>query len=623
MNPRTTKSEVPPKKKTVANHPGRFPIVAIGASAGGLEALEQFLSNVPSTSGMAYIVIQHLDPTHKGILPELLQRVTKLKVFQVRDRMSVKPDSVYVIPPNTTMSILKGVLHLFEPIEARGLRLPIDFFLRSLANDHHELAIGVILSGMGSDGSAGIRSIKENNGIVMVQDPGTAKYDSMPRNAIDSVLVDIVGPANELPTKLYAFLQHIPVVKSNLDIEIKDQSSLEKVIILLRTYTGNDFSLYKKNTVYRRIERRMSVYKLDKISSYVHFLQENPKELDILFKELLIGVTNFFRDSQVWDKLKATVLPDMLGSLKDGSVLRAWVPGCSTGEEAYSLAIVFKEALEKTNPHGGFSLQIFATDLDTEAIETARKGQFPANIVADVSPSRLNRFFTATDDGYHVNSEIREMIIFAQHNIIMHPPFTKLDFITCRNLLIYMDPVLQNKLIGLFYYSLNTEGTLLLGSAETLGAQSNLFSSSDSKLKIYKRSTVPALLPELFDFPSSFSQTKLHDASKPPSPVANPNIQTLADQLLLQSFSPAGVLVNEAGDIIYFSGRTGKYLEPAVGKANLNIYAMLREGLRHEFPAAFHKAIVKKESVISRNLKTGNKGEGQTLSPLRKVGGSV
>jgi len=607
------KSKVSSKEKTSDLDTRHFPIVGIGASAGGLEALEQFLGNVPENSGMAYVVIQHLDPTQKGLLPELLQRISKMKVFQVKDRMAVKPNCVYVIPPNTSMSILKGVLHLFEPIEARGLRLPIDFFLRSLADDRKELGIGVILSGMGSDGSAGIRTLKEKNGIVMVQEPATAKFDSMPRNAIDSVLVDIVAPANELPVKLLAFLKHIPVVKSNLEVEIKDQSALEKIIIILRTRTGNDFSLYKKNTVYRRIERRMGVHKIDKILSYVRFLRENPKEVDILFKELLIGVTNFFRDTLVWEKLKETVIPNIIANLSEGTILRAWIPGCSTGEEAYSLAIVFKEVLEKINSHGGFSLQIFATDLDNEAIEIARKAIFPANIVADVSPDRLNRFFISTDDGYRVKAEIREKVVFAQHNLIMHPPFTKIDILSCRNLLIYMDAELQKKLLGLFYYSLNPEGIMLLGSSETLGTQSHLFTPVDAKLKIYKRSFT-TLRPELFDFPASFSRTTPTNTEKQIPDKSTLNIQTLADQLLLQHFSPAGVLVNENGDIIYISGRTGKYLEPAVGKANLNIFAMLREGLRNEFSAAFRKAIMKKEAVFLRNIKVGTNGGTQTLN---------
>jgi two-component system CheB/CheR fusion protein len=448
---------------------------------------------------------------------------------------------------------------------------------------------------------------------VIVQDPATAKFDSMPRNAIDSVMADIVAPASELPARLIEFLKRIPVLRSDLDIEIKDKSSLEKTIILLRTYTGNDFSLYKKNTVYRRIKRRMDVHKIDKISSYVHFLQENPKEVDILFKELMIGVTNFFRDTLVWEKLKETVIPNIIVNLQPGSILRAWIPGCSTGEEAYSLAIVFKEVYEKINPHGGFSLQIFATDLDNEAIEIARKGIFPANIAANLSPDRLNRFFLKTDDGYFINTEIRETVVFAQHNIIMHPPFTKIDILSCRNLLIYLEPELQKKLIGLFYYSINPGGILLLGSSETLGTQSHLFTPVDAKLKIYNRAVV-TLTPELFDFSTSFSRTKATNIEKQIPAKPTLNIQMLADQLLLQHFSPAGVLVNENGDIIYISGRTGKYLEPAVGKANMNIFAMLREGLRKEFPVAFRRAIMKKEAVVLHNIKVGTNGGSQILN---------
>ncbi len=613
MSPAKGKTIATVKNKTTDTDTKLFPIVCIGASAGGLEAMELFLGNVTHNSGMAYIVIQHLDPTQKGMLPELLQRISKMEVFQAADRMAVKPNHIYVIPPNKNMSILKGVLHLFEPMEIRGLRLPIDFFLHSLADDRQELAIAVILSGMGSDGSIGIRSIKGKNGIVLVQEPATAKYSSMPQNAIDAVKVDIVAPADELPLRLQAYMKHIPVVQSNFEIEIKDQSALEKIIILLRTQTGNDFSLYKKNTLYRRIERRMSVHKINKIASYVHFMQENPKEIDILFRELLIGVTNFFRDAPTWDKLKDTIFPDMISKLHDGSVLRAWVPACSTGEEAFSLAIVFKEALGKMNSHSAISLQIFASDLDNEAIETARKGLFPAHIVSDVSPQRLSRFFTKTDEGYHINTEIREMVVFAKHNVILHPPFTKIDILTCRNLLIYLDSELQKKLLELFHYSINPDGCLVLGSAETLGTHSQYFTPVDAKLKIFKR-IHSAQNPQLFNFPSSFSRSK--SITTETMVVANPpaNIQLLADHLLLQHFSPPGVLVNENGDIIYLSGRTGKYLEPAVGKANMNIFAMLREGLNIEFPPAFRKSLMKKDTVVLHNLKVGNNGGTQNVN---------
>ena len=605
-------SIVPSKEKSADTEKKQFPIVCIGASAGGLEALEQFLGNVPLNSGIGYIVIQHLDPTQKGMLPELLQRITEMEVIQVKDRMLVQPDRVYVIPPNKSMSILKGILHLFDPVELRGLRLPIDFFFRSLADDMNEYAVGVILSGMGSDGSIGARAIKERNGIVMVQEPKNAKFDSMPRNVIESVTVDIVATAKELPARLLAYIHHLPLVKSNMEVEIKDQSALEKIIILLRNHTGNDFSLYKKNTVYRRIERRMSVHKIDKISAYVTFLQQNLKEVDILFKELLIGVTNFFRDKDVWDNLGEVIIPSMISNMQEGTILRAWVAGCSTGEEAYSLAIVFKEVVEKINPHGGYSLQIFATDLDNEAIETARKGQFQLNIATDVSSKRLTRFFIKTEEGYRVNAEIREMVVFAKHNIILHPPFTKVDILTCRNLLIYMDAELQKKLLGLFYYSLNTDGVMVLGSAESLGTQSRFFIPIEAKQKIFKRSQSSGS-PSLIDFPSSFARNKQPSAENQIPVIPSQNIQTLANEILLQHFSPPGVLVNEKGDIIYISGRTGKYLEPAVGKANMNIFAMLRDGLRNEFPSAFRQVLLKKEQAELKDIKVGTNGGTQIL----------
>jgi len=597
-----------PKKVTE-----KFPIVGIGASAGGLEALEQFLGNVPENSGMAYVVIQHLDPTQKGMLPELLQRITPMKVYQAADRMSVKVNSVYVIPPNKSMSILNGVLHLFEPVETRGMRLPIDFFLRSLADDRQDLSIGVILSGMGSDGSTGLRAIKEKNGIVLVQDPADAKFDSMPRSAIELVLVDIIAAAHELPVRLIDFLKHIPAIRSDLSTEIKDKSSLDKIIILLRTYTGNDFSLYKKNTLYRRIERRMTVHKIDKIVTYVHFLQGNPKEVEILFKELLIGVTGFFRDPAVWVRLKEALLPEVLSGMQPGTVLRAWIPGCSTGEEAYSLAIAFREALEKVNHHGGTSLQIFATDIDTDAIDVARKGIYPANIAADISSERLNRYFISTEEGYRIKTEIREMVVFAQHNVILHPPFTRIDILSCRNLLIYMDSELQKKLIGLFYYSTNPDGIMLLGSSETLGNQNHLFTPVDSKLRIYRR-TRSNHLPEYFDFPSSFSRSKSSVTRNLLPDTRDLNFQALADRLLLDYYSPAGVLVNEYGDVIYIHGHTGKYLEPAAGKANMNIFAMLREGLRNDFHHAFRRAVTNKETVVLRNLRINTNGNSQIVN---------
>jgi len=590
-----------------------FPIIGIGASAGGLEALEQFMRNVPVGSGLSVVIVQHLDPTHKGIMAELLQRTTKMEVLQVKDRMRVKPDCVYVIPPNKDMSILHGVLHLFEPLAPRGLRLPIDYFLRSLAEDRQDRSIGVILSGMGSDGTMGLRAIKEKAGLVLVQDPASAKFDSMPRSAIDAGLADIVAPVEELPGKIIDFLRHALVIsKTEHPLEEKEQSALEKVMILLRTKTGQDFSLYKKNTIYRRIERRMSIHQIDRINSYVRYLQENPQEVELLFKELLIGVTSFFRDPLSWEQLQEKAIPMIMAGRSNGGVLRAWSAGCSTGEEAYSLAIIFKEALEKIKPAGDFTLQIFATDLDRDAIDKARQGVYPANIAADVSPERLKRFFVTEDNHYRVGKEIREMVTFATQNIIMDPPFTRLDILICRNLLIYLTPELQKKLLPLFHYSLTPGGVMFLGSAETISTFTDLFSPLDIKLRLFRKNE-SLLSIEKLSFPPSFAHTLPGVTKEPEMLKPAANLQTLADQLLLQHFSPPAVLTNDRGDIVYISGRTGKYLEPAAGKANWNIFAMARDGIRFELGSAFQKALRQKTAVSVKGLKLGTNGDTQLV----------
>jgi len=593
-----------------------FHIVGVGASAGGLEALEQLLEHVSAGNGMAFVIVQHLDPTHKGIMPELLQRMTRLPVMQVKDRTVVKPDKVYVIPPNKDMSVLHGVLHLFEPATPRGLRLPIDFFFRSLAEDQQELSAGIVLSGMGTDGTLGIKAIKEKGGLVLVQDPATAKFDSMPQSAIDTGLADYVAPAMELPDKLVSLLTlphsvRLPGVEPVL--ESKAMSALEKIIILLRAQTGQDFSLYKKGTLYRRIERRMGIHQIDRIAHYARFLQENPIETTLLFKELLIGVTNFFRDVAAWENLKEHVLPALVADRPGGSPLRAWVPGCSTGEDAYSLAMVFKEAMDHVKPKGKYTLQIFATDLDKDAIYKARQGVYPANIAADVSPERLKRFFVREESGsFRVSKDIREMVVLAPQNIIMDPPFTKLDILVCRNLLIYLLPELQKKLLPLFHYSLNPGGVLFLGSAETATGFNDFFTTLDRKWRIYRRKDSTTGAAQM-DYLPSFSP-------KPPEPplkaeAAKPaaNLQSLMDQLVMQLFSPPAVLASDKGDILYISGRTGKYLEPAAGKANWNIFAMAKKGLQHELSRAFQKVVRHKGSLTIQGLKVGANGGEQIV----------
>lgn len=615
-----SEDESPQFLQTVSSLPAHpFPIIGIGTSAGGLEALEAFLKNVVPGSGMAFVIVQHLDPTHKGILTELLQRTTPMRVVQVTDRLKVEADTVYIIPPNKDMSILHGVLHLLDPATPRGLRLPIDFFFRSLADDQQERSVGVILSGMGSDGTLGLRAIKERAGMVFVQTPASAKFDGMPRSAIDAGLADVVAAVEELPARISAYLQHAPLIPHpELILENKTQSAIEKIFILLRTQTGQDFSLYKKSTIYRRIERRMGIHQIDRIMNYMRFLQENPQETELLFKELLIGVTSFFRDPVAWEQLKSEIIPMLLASHPQGKVLRAWTPGCSTGEEAYSMAMIFKEALEQVQPDGQFSLQIFATDLDRDAIDQARAGFYPPNISADVSPERICRFFVSEEHGYRIKKEIREMVIFAPQNLVMDPPFTRLDLLICRNLLIYLTPELQKKLIPLFHYSLNPGGILFLGSAETIGSFSDLFTPLPvgGKQRIYRR--VDSGLPnEPVNFPASFYPPlplKL-DPGEPlikPQPPS-PNLQMLVEQLLLQQFAPPAVLTNNQGDILYISGRTGKYLELAAGKVNWNLFAMAREGLHYGLNSAFQKALHEKTSVTLKNVIIGTNGGSQTV----------
>ncbi len=598
------------EKSPVAPAKVPFPIIGIGASAGGFEALEQFMAKVPENSGMAFVIVQHLDPTRKGLMPELLQRCTPMKVMQVKDRTRVLRDCVYVIPPNKNMSILHGVLHLFEPLAKRGQRLPIDYFLCSLAQDQQQKAIGVILSGMGSDGTPGLRDIKAKGGLAVAQEPSSAKFDSMPRSVIDAGLADIVAPADELPGRIMTWLEHVPhapVPEAAVDSSMR--GALEKILILMRSRTSHDFSYYKKNTLYRRIERRMGIHQIDKIATYVRFLNENPEELDLLFRELLIGVTSFFRDPDVWQLLRDKTLPELLAH-HPTRLLRAWVAGCSTGEEAYTLAIVFREVVEALKPGKNFKLQIFATDLDRDAIDKARQGVFSDKISADLTPEQLRRYFTEEEGGYRVRAAIREMVIFSPHSVIKDPPFTKLDILSCRNLLIYLSPEIQQKIFPLFHYSLTPGGILILGNAETIGHFTGLFTTVSGKSRVYQRLESAARLDPI-EFPSSFSPAFSGASDTPDVRQPIQNLQTQTEQLLLRRYAPPSVLVNEAGNIIHISGKTGKYLEPAAGKANLNVFAMARDGLRNELTSAFQKALRQTGPVSVRGLKIGTNGGSQ------------
>ncbi|NPV89886.1 MAG: chemotaxis protein CheB [Firmicutes bacterium] len=615
-NRRTEDSRLNEPKKDTAK--AEYPIVAIGASAGGLEALVLFLGNVPKNSGLSFIIVQHMDPMLEDLFGNLLQSITTMKVVQVKENMSIQPNCVYIIPPNKDMAIQDRVLHLFD-FSPHTLRLPIDFFFRSLADDQQEKSIVVILSGMGSDGTAGLRAIKEKGGTVFVQEPSSAVFDGMPCSAIEAGLADVICSAKTLPSEIISHLEHkLLIDKDDPKMADKAPSYIDKIMLLIRSQSGNDFSSYKKNTIQRRIERRMVIHNIDSIDTYSCFLQENPQELELLLKDLLIGVTRFFREPKEWELLKNKVIPALLAERASSNMIRVWVSGCASGEEAYSLAILFKEAMDQFKPSQEFFMQIFATDLDRNAIAKAREGIFPVTIEEDMPPEYLKRYFVKVERGYQIIKPIRDMVIFAHQNMIKDPPFTKIDILTCRNLLIYFTPELQKKIIPLFHYSLNPDGYLFLGSAETVGNFTNLFKPLNRASRIYQRQhSLLQMVP--VEFPPSFSPAK-SVANQPPKKVHN--FRSLADKLILQSYSPPTVLVNEKGDILYITGRTGKYLEPAVGKVNWNIFAMAREGINFALSNTFYQALRQKEEVTFKNAVVINEGGTLmvdfTVNPLKE-----
>jgi two-component system CheB/CheR fusion protein len=599
-------------------------IVGLGASAGGLGPLEQFLGQVPPNSGMAYVVVQHLDPTQKALLAELLQRTTAMPVREAENDMRVEPDCVYVIPPNSELSVVHGMLNLETPAAPRGLRLPINVLFSSLARDQGEQSVAVVLSGMGTDGTLGLQAIKAVGGLTAVQQPDTAQFDAMPKSAIAAGRADIVAPPAELPELILAYLTRLTALAPEQETKPKPKpkqeirsaepaqassqlTPMQTIFQVLRERTRHDFSSYKPSTLRRRIDRRMAIHAIPTLAEYADFLQHNTQEVDLLFKEVLIGVTSFFRDAAVWEHLAAEVVPELLARRSEEHSLRAWVIGCSSGEEAYSLAMVFTEAMQRLATAHEISLQIFASDLSPDAISVARRGHYPLSIRRDISQDRLARFFSAHETHYQINQDIRDMVLFAQHDVLLDPPFTRLDLLACRNLMIYLDARLQRRLVPLFHYSLRTGGVLLLGTSETVGRFNLLFTPINSKLRTYLREDYATAVG--LDFPvhsrrprPAASKEISMSPSTTPSPAITRGLQQAADQVLLQVYSPAAVVVSSEGDIVYISGRTGKYLEPAAGKANWNFYAMVREGLRARLGEALHQAATQKEAVILRGL---------------------
>ena len=590
----------------------KFLIVGMGASAGGLEAFKEFFTAMPKDSGMAFVLVQHLDPTHKSLMVDLLKRHTEMTVSEVKDRTKVQPDHIYVIPPNKDMALFNGTLRLMTPTAARGFRKPIDFFFRSLAQDQTERAVGIILSGTGTEGTLSLKDIKGHGGLSLVQDPDTAKYDGMPRSAIAAGAEDFVLPIKEMPKMLLKYGKNRNFKLEEKPTKIDTANNLlEKVFILLRNETNCNFGDYKSNTVIRRIDKRMALIQIDKLENYVKYLQNNRDERLKLFKELLIGVTSFFRDKEAYEALQKLIIPKILNKKKDGTTIRIWVPGCSTGEEAYSLAILFDEVIRKQTRN--IKVQIFASDLDGHSINIARQGVYPETIMADVSPVRLTRYFVGDTTSYQIKKEIRDQIIFAEHNLIKDPPFSKQDLISCRNLLIYLNVDAQKKVFAIFHYALKTEGILFLGSSESLGDFSSLFEVIDRKHKIFEHKKV--MLSKIPDIGELFREPT-NDRPKQAVPLKlkpKENLAGLTERLLLSNYAPACALVDNMGDAVYFSGNTGKYLQPSPGEANLNIVDMAREGLKTDLRALIAKVRKSKKTEVRKGIKVKTNGISQFI----------
>ena len=610
------KSPLPEEQPAAASG---FPIVGIGASAGGLAAFEAFFSGMPvdTDPGIAFVLVQHLDPNHKSMLIDIIRRYTRMQVFEVQDGVTVKPNCVYIIPPNSDLAFLNGGLQLIEPVAARTQRLPIDFFFCSLAQDQHERAIGVVLSGTGSDGTLGAREIKGKGGLVLAQKPESAQYDGMPRSVIATGMVDFELPPAEMPTQIIAYVAaHVlnhPATSGFSTPPPKAEAAMKKIFILLRAQTGHDFSQYKPSTIHRRIERRMAVHQIKMMDAYVRYLQQTSAEVEALFRDLLIGVTSFFRDPEAFQALEEQVIPKLLADRPANTVIRVWVPGCSTGEEAYSLAILLQEQLETLKR--GYKLQIFASDIDSRAIATARIGIYPISSTVHLSPERQSRFFIPEpgDETCRIRKNLRDLIVFSEHDVIKDPPFSKVDLISCRNLLIYMDGDLQKKLMPLFHYAVNPGGFLFLGTSETPG-DTPLFAPLDRKAKLYQRKEGGPRTACSFA-PLPITPLSPHEIGHPPATPAKLSPREMAEKTMLQQLVPASALVNAQGDIIYIHGRTGMYLELAPGEASINnILKTAREGLRRDLAITLHKAVATGETMCQRGLRVKTNGHFTTVN---------
>lgn len=592
-----------------------FPIVGIGASAGGLNAFTQLLKALPIDTGMAFVLVQHLDPKHVSLLPDLIRRTTAMPVIEISDDLRVEPNHIYVMPPTYSLALLHGVLQLLPRPEVRGKFLPIDDFLISLAQDRQNRAIGIILSGTASDGTLGIQAIKTAGGITFAQTEDSAEYDGMPHSAIAGGHVDFILPPKEIARKLVQIAHH-PYLNQQLVNLVEDvpakETDLGKIFVLLRARTGNDFTYYKHTSIMRRIKRRMMLHQLDEMKDYVKFLRQHPKELDILFQDMLINVTSFFRDPETFEALKKEVFPRLIEQLANEKALRIWIPACSTGEEVYSIAIALFEFLG--NQVNAMHIQIFASDIDKQAIDKARQGIYSHHIDEAVGIERLARFFIKTTNGYQICKSIRDVCVFAIQNVIQDPPFSRINLICCRNLLIYLNTSIQKRVLNIFYYALRPNGFLMLGTSETIGSEADLFSLIDRKNKIYLRKSQANLpntdLAEMRSTPQSFSAFHSRPKDTPPAM----QVQQAAENLILEKYGPPAVVIDQNMHILYFRGQTGPYIEPATGSASLNLLKMVHPELIIELRTLVHQAIKDNNSVRKEGLRMHHNGNFKNLN---------
>lgn len=605
----------------------KFSIVAIGASAGGIEAFTELMSNLRVDTGMAFVLVQHLDPKHHSLLPELFAKKTAMPVKEVSDGMTVQPNHIYTIPAGATMSISNHTLQLAPRELSRGIPMPIDHFMRALAEEQGSRSIGVILSGSGTDGTLGMAEIRAQGGVTFAQDETSAKYNGMPRSAIGADCVDYVLPPRGIAHELARIARH-PYVARDARAEASDLVSadtvgLESVFTLLRRSAGVDFSHYRRTTILRRIQRRMVVHKIDKLEDYVKYIQNNPSETRALYQDMLINVTSFFRNPKVFDALKAEVFPEILSNHVPDATIRFWTPGCASGEETYSVAIALLEYLGDRASQT--LIQFFGTDVSESSIAKARTGLYPENIQGDVSPERLRRFFTKVEGGFRISKSIRDMCIFAQHNVLNDPPFSQMDLISCRNLLIYLEPVLQSRVISLFHYATRPRGYLVLGTSEGIGMAANLFGNVDRTHKIFlKKITAvrPAVTFSLAHPPERAEDGSLRTPGKPLESAWNYlEAPKEFDRRLLSQYAPPTVFINEDMEIIHTRGNVNRYLTLAPGRASLTILKMAREGLLLDLRNAIGKA--KKDNVPVRRqnveIKGTESGPGGRAQPSRYV----